>query len=724
MGRSRQPRLPLPDDGALITRTLWSDSEALRTAESWVRRRIYGLEKEQARALYELYLKNYREVAGTLTMAYSDDGKPVFARRAILLEQMEREINALIAQAEAHIDTALIDAYEQGYAGRAWVLDQATNPNIPIRFRPVLPAQAIRSLLLQPMMGRDRRYMGQDWHTELGFAREEFVLRTKRSLTASMVQGEGIGAAMRRLRDEYGIQTDRRKGFTRNFYQTTMIARTEILRASNLGALAVYEENADILSGWEWTATKDERTCFPAWVRVETADGPRPIASLKPGDRVLTRAGYCSVLNVMRRRYAGRMVRVEAGNHQVVSTADHLFWSDGWKAAGTLTTGDKLQAVGNQPVEVCGVFNVALTEADNPPTALDKGGIALRILRGVLMPVIAVNFKGNRAVSKSEINRPAPDLELLSEGDAEARKALADGGLKGRFARERAIAAEATEGARISGANAEPFATVAAFGVLRRAAALFRAVDIVWALGSKRFATASARFVERSGGATSHATHVEAVGNTGIDFKLFVADRADLDHRCGGVCGVVALAAAILALCFAGRAHERPTTMRTGSGNLVRAFGLLPGVIALTGAVLTTLTVRALEGLAAYGTDAFKHALSISRAGKHYHIWVYDIEVDGHHEFYAEGLLVHNCPICGAMDGKRFKFNDPQLQPPSGSHPGCRCTIVPVLKDERLMNEVAGIRETYSEWAARNGMITDGGLDEQRGAAPPKAKKE
>jgi len=336
VGRSRQPRLPLPDDGALITRTLWSDSEALRTAESWVRRRIYGLEKEQARALYELYLKSYREVAGTLTMAYGDDGKPVFARRAILLEQMEREINALIAQAEAHIDTALIDAYEQGYAGRAWVLDQATNPNIPIRFRPVLPAQAIRSLLLQPMMGRDRRYMGQDWHTELGFAREEFVLRTKRSLTASMVQGEGIGAAMRRLRDEYGIQTDRRKGFTRNFYQTTMIARTEILRASNLGALAVYEENADILSGWEWTATKDERTC----------------------------------------------------------------------------------------------------------------------------------------------------------------------------------------------------------------------------------------------------------------------------------------------------------------------------------------------------------------------------------------------PICGAMDGKRFKFNDPQLQPPSGSHPGCRCTIVPVLKDERLMNEVAGIRETYSEWAARNGMITDGGLDEQRGAAP------
>jgi len=258
---SRQPRLPLPDDGALITRALWSDSEALRTAEAWVRRRIYGLEVEQARALYDLYLKSYRDLAGTLTMAYGDDGKPLMGRRAILLEQMEREIYALAAAAETRIDTALIDAYEQGYAGRAWVLDQATNPEVPVRFRPVLPAQAIRSLMAQPLMGRQGRYMGQDWHTELGFARDEFIVRTKRSLNASLINGEGISQAQRRLRDEYGIQTDRRKGFKRNFYQTAMLARTEIMRASNLGALAIYEENRDILYGWEWTATKDERTC-------------------------------------------------------------------------------------------------------------------------------------------------------------------------------------------------------------------------------------------------------------------------------------------------------------------------------------------------------------------------------------------------------------------------------------------------------------------------------
>lgn len=28
---------------------------------------------------------------------------------------------------------------------------------------------------------------------------------------------------------------------------------------------------------------------------------------------------------------------------------------------------------------------------------------------------------------------------------------------------------------------------------------------------------------------------------------------------------------------------------------------------------------------------------------------VYDLEIEGEHEFYANGLLVHNCPICAPL---------------------------------------------------------------------------
>lgn len=471
MGR-RRTGASLPawrSDDAAITRQLRSDSEALRYAEWWVRRRLYGLSDQEARWLHAQYVASYRVMQAALAEALADERGPLTARRARLLGQIEAEMDRLTREVGAHLLDTSVQAYQQGAAGRAWALDMATNPDVGIHTA-LLPTEAIRAAILTP-------YLGQQWGDTLALERDEFVLRIKRSLTASLVQGEGMAQAQRRLRDELGIQTDRRKGFKRNFYRTLLIARTEIMRASNLGALAVYEQNQDVLSGWEWVATRDERTCFPAWVQVETDSGPRPIAQLKPGDRVLTRKGYRAVRGVMRKRYAGRMVRVVAGDRQVVATADHLFWSNGWRAAGTLTIKDTVQTFGNQPIKVRGVFDVALSDADHAPTAISR---------------VATHYKK-------------------------------------------------------------------------------------W-------------------------------------------------------------------------------------------------------------------------------------------LWVYDIEVEGEHEFYAEGVLVHNCPTCGALDGKRYAFGDPVLAPPSGSHPGCRCTAVPVLRDTDLMDRVAGVRETYAEWAAKNGIDwqQDGALGGQR----------
>src|SRR3989304_2908065 len=45
------------------------------------------------------------------------------------------------------------------------------------------------------------------------------------------------------------------------FNRTEMIARTEILRSSNLGAMQIYLENRDTIKGWQWLLTFDERTC-------------------------------------------------------------------------------------------------------------------------------------------------------------------------------------------------------------------------------------------------------------------------------------------------------------------------------------------------------------------------------------------------------------------------------------------------------------------------------
>jgi SPP1 gp7 family putative phage head morphogenesis protein len=250
--RNRKPQIPPGDE--IIGRELFRDSEFMRLSEEWVRRRIYGLSDQEARWLYERYLEAYKEMLPAFEGAYDFEGNPQLLQRAALIDQIQRQFDFLTDDVELHLENTLIESFRQGYAGRAWVMDNSTGEDVKVRF-PLLPNEAIRALLLQPSD------LFLDWHEELGLNRVDFLTKMRRSLTQSMILGESIQQAQKRLREALGIETDRRKGFKENFWKTLLIARTEILKASNQAAVAIYEQNRDILTGWEWVATRDERTC-------------------------------------------------------------------------------------------------------------------------------------------------------------------------------------------------------------------------------------------------------------------------------------------------------------------------------------------------------------------------------------------------------------------------------------------------------------------------------
>ncbi|OZB29779.1 MAG: hypothetical protein B7X51_11165 [Pseudomonas sp. 34-62-33] len=71
-------------------------------------------------------------------------------------------------------------------------------------------------------------------------------------------------------------------------------------------------------------------------------------------------------------------------------------------------------------------------------------------------------------------------------------------------------------------------------------------------------------------------------------------------------------------------------------------------------------------------------------------IEVYDIEVDVDHSFIVAGVVVHNCPVCGARDGLKYGLDHRPVghKLPWGSGPGaihinCRCATTPWLKTYR-----------------------------------------
>lgn len=88
-----------------------------------------------------------------------------------------------------------------------------------------------------------------------------------------------------------------------------------------------------------------------------------------------------------------------------------------------------------------------------------------------------------------------------------------------------------------------------------------------------------------------------------------------------------------------------------------------------------------------------------------YHTWlgkpiyVYDIEVDQSHEFFANGILVHNCNICRSLHGTIWALGDKNmLIAPFDSHSRCRCQMLPVIIPGSSTPDEEPPRDTWDEW--------------------------
>lgn len=231
----------------------------MREAEEYVRSHIWALEDAVANSLRELYLQAYNDLARALTLEFlhSAQGEtwkatdPGFrARTEALLRQINAEMETLTRQAGAMTLDASIRAWGAGYYGRAWALEMGLRGGAVVMM-PLLPAEAIRAAILSP-------YLGNTFLDRFANARDEFVYLIRRSIVESQIRGEGIYAATMRLRRWLGLTGNIPRSMRARM---EMIARTEILRASNQGAMSIYENNRDLLKGWEWLSTKDERTC-------------------------------------------------------------------------------------------------------------------------------------------------------------------------------------------------------------------------------------------------------------------------------------------------------------------------------------------------------------------------------------------------------------------------------------------------------------------------------
>lgn len=134
------------------------------------------------------------------------------------------------------------------------------------------PAQLRAAVLSRPFQGRILR----EWVTELTDAQRRNV---RNAIRIGFTEGESIDAIVRRIRGTRAQQ------FRDGIFETTRrqaeaLVRTAVGHSSNYARQALFEENGDILKGWQFVATIDGRTtlqCASLDGNVyEIGKGPQP----------------------------------------------------------------------------------------------------------------------------------------------------------------------------------------------------------------------------------------------------------------------------------------------------------------------------------------------------------------------------------------------------------------------------------------------------------------
>ena len=157
---------------------------------------------------------------------------------------------------------------------------------------------------------------------------------TQAALRANLSEGLAGGESIPELRKR--VQQVFAEGYSpldvrASKVRAEMIARSEIIRASNAGAELGFMQSG-VVEGKEWYSALDERVCFPADTLVRCHRNDRPIQDIQIGDMVrsikLTARqtpiiGDFPVTGIMKREYTEDLYGIQYNGRELIATGDH-----------------------------------------------------------------------------------------------------------------------------------------------------------------------------------------------------------------------------------------------------------------------------------------------------------------------------------------------------------------------------------------------------------------
>lgn len=241
-----------------------SQKQAIAELGAKVERALRWNEKQEVEALLKRYEKGLRSITTDLERfydRYAHGGKLTYGD--YLRFRMDHQVAKLAGDRLEELGVDLVrdleksvtDQFTEAYNRYSYVMDVTTPPNIDIDYR-------------MPHALTIKQTLAGEWKAAMFSERIGLITRDARATIQSeferaLVQGDSAYDLGRRIRSSVGIAEDE-KLVTRPLagrakWRADMIARTELMRGSNLAHRKVYLDNKDIVEDRTWTTRPENQ---------------------------------------------------------------------------------------------------------------------------------------------------------------------------------------------------------------------------------------------------------------------------------------------------------------------------------------------------------------------------------------------------------------------------------------------------------------------------------
>ena len=223
-------------------------------------RALRGLENANVDGVIASYRTAAEQIEARLALVMNDfpggswdlNTMSTTGRDQALFAEINQILGGLIDQTNAEIGTGAVKQFDASINQTAYTLDQASPPNIKPRV-PTIPAYQVQALINEP-------FEGAMFSQRIGIITDQMAGDIRGQLMQSMINGEDMKKASARVFKVIGTDTLADPKAYVNRART--IARTEMMRAQNLGRAMTFEDNDELVEALVWVATGDGRLCM------------------------------------------------------------------------------------------------------------------------------------------------------------------------------------------------------------------------------------------------------------------------------------------------------------------------------------------------------------------------------------------------------------------------------------------------------------------------------